>query len=100
MSDLRSELDEMIKRHGGREVSSFLAEWLAEREEIKGGKSDLYSDGREFARENRRDMEGMLLFKQGLIDEIISWDHREGIKRLTKKIKGRAKHADETKKQH
>lgn len=95
MRDLRSELDEMIKRHGSRQVPSFLAEWLAEREA-----SDPYREGRRFTRENREDMEGMLLFRQGLIDEIMSWDYSEGRKLLTEKNKGRVKHADKTKKQH
>ncbi len=98
MRDMKVEMEKLIAEHGHKNVLSVMAKWLAERKNLVILGSDPYGVGRRFARGNRENIMDLLLFRQGLIDEILNRDHTKGMKLLTKK--GRVKHADETKKQH
>ncbi len=58
---------------------------------------EAYEAGRKFAREHKMDIDALLLYRQGLIDEVMSWDYRVGNELLARKVKGGKKHAGKAK---
>ena len=57
---------------------------------------EAYEAGRKFAREHKMNIDALLLYRQGLIDEVMSWDYKVGHKLLSQKVEGGKKHAGKT----